>query len=135
MTNKEAMRAKIEQAFAARAQGNLQEVVAAFHGDGVFELVGNKDTLHIAGAVEGHPNLEQAMAGFIDNFKFLERDILSFVADGDRAAVHSRLTIRFAPKDKTFTTEVLDLFTFRDGKIAELVEFADTALIKQIAFS
>jgi ketosteroid isomerase-like protein len=133
MTNREAMRALIEKAYAARAEGNVKALVAAFHSNGVFELAGNRDALTIAGAVEGHAGLEQAMTNYIAAFEFRKREILSFVAEGDRAAVHSRLTVRFVPKDKTFTTDVLDLFTFKDGKIGELVEFADTALIKEIA--
>ena len=42
------------------------------------------------------------------------------------------LVIRYRPTAKVFSTEVLDLFTFRDGKIIELIEYADTALVKAI---
>jgi ketosteroid isomerase-like protein len=52
--------------------------------------------------------------------------------DGDRAAVHSRFDVTFIPKNSTFTNEVLDLFKFADDKIIELLEFADTALIKDV---
>ena len=52
--------------------------------------------------------------------------------DGDNAAVRCRLQIRFVPKNRNFSTEVVDLFKFKDGKIVELVEFTDTALIKDI---
>ncbi len=52
--------------------------------------------------------------------------------DGEQAAVHSRVKITFIPGDKTFTTDILDSFLFKDGKIVKLVEFADTALIKQL---
>jgi ketosteroid isomerase-like protein len=132
MADREAMRRVIEEAYAARGTGNIKGLMAAFHTDAVFELAGDRKALEIAGAIHGHPNIEQAMTGFIGAFAFLKRDILSMIADGDRAAVHSRLTIRFVPKDKTFTTDVMDLFKFKDGKIVELVEFADTALVKDI---
>lgn len=46
--------------------------------------------------------------------------------------MHSRLTVTH--KDGTFDTDILDLFTFKDGKISELTEFADTAKIKHVAF-
>ena len=72
------------------------------------------------------------MTGFIASFEFIKRDIISMIVDGDRAAVRCRLTVRFVPNDKTFTTELVDLFKIQDGKIIELVEFADTALIKEI---
>ena len=132
MTDREAMRKLVEQAYADRDSGNIDGVMAAFHADAVFELVGDNKVLALAGAVRSHPNVREAMTGFIGAFQFIKRDIISFIADGDRAAVHCRLTIRFVPKDLTFTTELTDLFKFQDGKIAELVEFADTALIKHI---
>ena len=132
MADREMMRKLVEQAYAERARGNIEGVMAAFHADAVFELVGEKKVLALAGAVRSHPNVREAMTQFIAHFEFIKRDIISFIADGDRAAVHSRLTIRFVPKDMTFTTELTDLFKFQDGKIIELVEFADTALIKEI---
>jgi ketosteroid isomerase-like protein len=54
------------------------------------------------------------------------------MVEDNRAAVHSRLKVRFVPKDIVFTSDVLDAFRFEDGKIIELVEFADTALIKSV---
>jgi ketosteroid isomerase-like protein len=38
-------------------------------------------------------------------------------------------------KNGTFETDILDLFTFKDGKVSELIEFADTAMIKHVAFA
>jgi ketosteroid isomerase-like protein len=52
--------------------------------------------------------------------------------DGERAAVHSRVKIRYVPRNMTVTTDLLDTFHFRDGKIVEFVEFADTALVKDL---
>jgi ketosteroid isomerase-like protein len=132
MTDREAMRKLVEQAYADRGSGNIDGLMSAFHADAVFELVGDTKVLALAGAVRSHPNVREAMTSFVGAFEFIERDIIAFIADGDRAAVHCRLTIRFVPKDLTFTTELTDLFKFQDGKIAELVEFADTALIKEI---
>jgi ketosteroid isomerase-like protein len=51
---------------------------------------------------------------------------------GDRMAVYSRLKVTFIPRNTTFVTEIVDLFRFQDGKIIELIEFADTALIDKI---
>ena len=47
-------------------------------------------------------------------------------------AVHSRLEVLFVPKNKSFTSDVLDIFRFEDGKIIKLVEFTDRALIKNV---
>jgi ketosteroid isomerase-like protein len=76
--------------------------------------------------------LREALRGYIANFEFVERDILSEVVEGNRAVVHSRLVVRYKPRNKVWTTEVLDLFKFQDGKIIELIEFTDTAQIKNM---
>jgi ketosteroid isomerase-like protein len=36
------------------------------------------------------------------------------------------------PTKETWSADVLDLLTFKDGKIIELVEFADTAQIRDM---
>jgi ketosteroid isomerase-like protein len=130
MASREAMIDTIYRVYDARGKGDIEGVMAGFHPDGVFELKGEKDILEVAGAVQGYPNVRAVITGLIEAFEFLERDIVDTIVEGDRAAVHSRLKIRFVPKDVVFTTELLDKFRFEDGKIIELVEFADTALIK-----
>jgi ketosteroid isomerase-like protein len=132
MASRDAMIDTIHQAYDARGKGDIEGLMAAFHPDAVFELKGDKDVLAVAGAVQGHPNLRATLSGLIEAFEFRKRDIIGTMVDGDRAVVHSRVEGRFVPKDISFTTDLLDTFRFRDGKIIELVEFADTALIKSL---
>jgi ketosteroid isomerase-like protein len=132
VASREAMIDTINRAYEARRQRNLASIMAGFHPDAVFEIKGDKNILEVAGAVKGHSNVQAAMAGLIDAFEFLKRDIVDTVIEGDRAVVHSRVKIRFVPKDVVVTTDVLDTFRFEDSKIIELVEFADTALIKSL---
>jgi ketosteroid isomerase-like protein len=132
MASREEMMDTIEKAYAARASGDMENLMTAFHSDGAFELMGDSKELLVAGRAEGHDGVRAAMDGFVKNFEFLKRDILDSVIEGDRAVVHSRLQIRFVPKDNVFTTDVLDVFRFKDGKIVQLVEFADTALVKSV---
>jgi ketosteroid isomerase-like protein len=120
----------ILQAYAARGRGDLEGLLAAFHPEGVFRLVGDTKSLEIAGRVQGLQSLRETFDRFIATFEFVDRQILSEVVEADRAAVQSRLTVRY--NDRTRTTECLDLFKFQDGKIIELTEFADTALIKDL---
>jgi ketosteroid isomerase-like protein len=132
MADREAMIDTIYRAYDARGRGDIEGCMAAFHPNAVFEIKGEKDVLEVAGAVQGHLNVRAAMTGFIETFEFMKRDIVDAIVEGDRAAVHSRLKVRFIPRDVVFTSDVLDTFKFEDGKIIELVEFADTALIKNV---
>jgi ketosteroid isomerase-like protein len=132
MANRETMLEVIRGAYAARRVGDLEGLISAFHPAAVFTLVGDKKALDVVGSVQGHSGVREALDGFIASFEFGQRDILSEVVEGDRAVVHSRLVVRYKPKNKVWTTEVLDLFKFQDGKIIELIEFADTAQIKDM---
>ncbi len=132
MGQREDMLDVITRAYAARATGDLEGLVAEFHPEGTFNLLGDKSALHLVGSFKGHPLLLEAFGQFTAHFAFEQRDILTEVVEGDHAAIRSRLVIRYRPNKKVFTTEILDLFSFKDGKIIELIEFADTALIKAV---
>ncbi|GLR87338.1 nuclear transport factor 2 family protein [Bradyrhizobium iriomotense] len=130
MGHREDMIEVIMAAYAARAAGNVEGLVAAFHPEGAFTLVGDKSALELTGRVQGHQALREAFGQFIANFDFLKRDILSDLVEGQRAAVQSRVLVRYRPTGNNWETDILDLFRFQDGKIVELTEFADTAQVK-----
>jgi ketosteroid isomerase-like protein len=132
MASREAMIDTVYRAYDARDAGDIEGLMAAFHPNAVFEMKGEKDLLEVAGPVQGHPNVRAAMTGFIATFEFMKRDIVDAMVEADRIAVHSRVKIRFIPTDVVFTTDILDKFRFEDGKVVELVEFADTALIENL---
>ena len=132
MGNRETMLELIERAYEARGKGKLDDLLMAFHPEAVFTLAGDRRALEVAGSVDGHRALRETFGAFIATFDFVERQILSRLVEADRAAVHSRLTVRYRPTGETRTTEVLDLLKFQDGKIIELIEFADTALIRDM---
>ena len=129
MANREELLDQVRRAYAARGKDALDDLMAEFHPKAVFTLAGDKQALSVTGSAQGHSAVREGMGKFISTFEFGERHILSELVEGDRAAVHSRITVRFRPKNSEHETEVLDLFRFQDGKIIELIEFADTGLI------
>jgi ketosteroid isomerase-like protein len=132
MGNREAILEVIRRAYEARGRGDLEALMAAFHRDAVFTLIGDKKALEVTGTVHGHDGVREAPRDFIAAFDFVDRHILSGVVEGDRAAVHSCIVVRYGPTKETWTADVLDLLTFKDGKIIELIEFADTAQIRDM---
>jgi ketosteroid isomerase-like protein len=120
----------ILRAYEARGRGDLDSLMDAFHPEAVFTLVGDKKALEVTGSVHGHDGVREALREFIATFDFVDRHILSEVVEGDRAAVHSCVVVRYGPTKETWAADVLDLLTFKDGKIIELIEFADTAQIR-----
>jgi ketosteroid isomerase-like protein len=132
MTDRETIKALIEQAYEARRTEDLEGIIAVFHPEARFELAGSKQHTPALGAAKGPQELRATVAGLIKAFQFVQRDIITTVIDSEQAAVHSRVKLRFIPKDRTVTTDILDLWKFRDGKIVELVEFVDTALVNEL---
>jgi ketosteroid isomerase-like protein len=132
MANREALLDQVRRAYAARDKGALDDLMAEFHPEAVFTLVGDKQALSVTGNAMGHSAVKEGMDKFISTFEFVERHILSELVEGDRAVIHSRITVRFRPKNSEHKTEVLDLLRFQNGKIIELIEFADTALIAKM---
>jgi len=129
MIDRATIQALIEQGYTARKNGDVEGILSLFHPQGRFQLVGSPEVTSLVGIASGHSALRAAMTGFIAKFEFLQRDVVSILIDGNQAAVHSRVKLRSIPKNRTEMTDILDLWKFEDGKIVELVEFADTALI------
>ena len=132
MASREAMLETINRAYEARRTGDIEALMAAFHPDAGFELKGENRLLNLCGRIDGHANVRNGMTAFIGGFAFAKRAILDAIVENDRAVVRSRLRITYTKTRTTFETEILDLFRFKDGKVLELVEFADTALVKDV---
>jgi ketosteroid isomerase-like protein len=127
-----AIEALIKQGYAAREKGDVEAILACFRADGRFHFVGSPETASICGLAAGHAELRAAMTALVANFEILQRDFVAILIDGNRAAVHSRVKARHVPNGKIVTTDILDLWTFENGEIVEMVEFADTALVNSL---
>ena len=54
MEKREALLQQVRRAYAARGKGALDELMAEFHQDAVFTLVGDKQALEVTGRANGH---------------------------------------------------------------------------------
>ena len=115
-----AMLQTIDSAYAARQRGDVAGIVAFLAPGATYRMIGMSTEAEDA---------ETAIGRLIDQFHFAEMERLDAVIDGDRVAVHVR--IRTATGGGRYLeSELLDLWRFGpDGKIVEIVEFADTGLI------
>lgn len=132
MMERAAIETLLERAYEARRTGDLEGTISVFHPDAQLTLAGSKETSPIAGVSRGHEELRATLKELIANFQFVNREIISIIVENDRAAVHSRVTLRFVPKNKIATTELVDLWKFEGGKATEFLEFVDTALVNDL---
>lgn len=135
MTDREEILELVRRTHAARDRGDLDGTLAMFHADAEFSLAGDSNSLALVGTARGPAALRETLQGLIANFEFSERQVMSELADADRAAVHSRVLVRFKPTGDTRRSDFLDLVKFQGGKIVRFTEFADTALVRDMVSS
>jgi ketosteroid isomerase-like protein len=132
MTDRASIEKLVQDAYAARAAKDLESISRIFRPDAVFELAGSPHTFPAAARVTGHAQLLSTVQSLIQTFDFLEQKMLTSVIEGDKAAVHWRVKIKHNPTGHIFDTELFDLWTIEDGRVASLVQFCDTALVASI---
>ena len=111
MTDRKLIQALIEQAYEARRKSAILKVLSLSSiQTEYFQLSGSQTTTAVVGITKGHDDIRTTLTALVKSFEFLHRDLVEILIDGDAAAVHSRTTLRFVPKDKTVTTDILDLW-------------------------
>ncbi|HEX8364632.1 MAG TPA: nuclear transport factor 2 family protein [Allosphingosinicella sp.] len=124
---RERMLATIDAALAARSRGDKGEVARYLAPGALFRIAGNSS---LYGAFPAGPGEAQAtVAELIDRVRFHDHERLDAIVEGNRAACRWR--IDFSIDDGPIgTTELCDLWTFdAEGRVTELVQFVDTALL------
>ena len=120
----------IERAYAARIDDDRDALAALWALGATYRMAGDPALL---GAFPTGPDEAGKVVGeLIEQVRFERAERLdAIVADG-RAAIRWRadLSVRGGP---VVTTEICDFWTLNeDGRATELVQFIDTALLKQL---
>ena len=131
MNNAEQFKQLMRRCYAARAAGDLEGTMAAFADDASFEL--NAGAVGVPGMgerISGKVALREMMKELIANFRFSDWTEVSFVADGNRGALHWRANVTFTSNGRSAPFDIIDILSFRDGKIASMLQTTDSAKIK-----
>jgi ketosteroid isomerase-like protein len=119
MDTRETIESILDAAYAARQRQDHEAAAACFTDDGCFKANGSLGT---ASRAEQHVALKATFGQF---------ELLAFtqhcrIIDPPQAVVHWRGTFR-AKNGQVGDTDILDLIEVRDGRIASLTTFYDTA--------
>jgi ketosteroid isomerase-like protein len=122
----------IKQAYKARTAKDLETVMGFFTPNATFQFAGSPAESPAAVRVQGATNLRTTCAALIAAFDILDLKLLTSVIEGNKAATHWRAKVKHNPTGEVHDTELFDLWTIEGGRIASLVQFADTALIARL---
>lgn len=110
----------INKLYAARRANDAEAAAECFRDDGRFMSNG--------GAAPTTSRAEQlaALKGLFDAFQCVDIEHRCRLIDPPRAAVHWRGTFR-TTNGKVGAADILDIMEFKDGRVASLTTFYDTA--------
>ena len=129
MADRQDIEKVVRDAYAARAAKDLDAIARLVMPNAEFQLAGSPATFPAAARAQGSAQLVAAVKSLIETFDFLEQTMVESVIEGNKAAVLWRVKLKHNPTDQVFDTELFDLWTIRDGRVASLVQFCDTALV------
>ena len=131
MTNSEEIREIVRSTYEARSRGDLIGTMASFADDVVYEFYGQGTGLpSMATEARGKPAVQRIIKELIDNFRFSDWQEVSFVVEGEKAALHWRANVTFTQNGRSEKFDVFDFLTFRDGKVVDFRQGTDTAKIR-----
>jgi ketosteroid isomerase-like protein len=135
MADKAALEAVVREMYAARIRGDVDGILRHTDDDVEFSIAGCAASSAIPCAVHGSQALRDVMGRLISAFEFRNGHVIDMLVEGERAVVRSRVEVRVPGSDEAAETELVDLITFRDGKVLSFRQYADTALARRLLAS
>lgn len=93
-----------------------------------LQLIGSPDHSDVAIKAENPTDFRHAISLLVDNFEFTNFEVLTLVVEGDTIAFHWRANVRNPKNGKEGSTELMDIWTVKDGKASSMVQACDTAM-------
>jgi len=119
METRASIEALLDKAYAARRSHDVAAAASCFTEDGCFRANGGPPT-------KSRTEQQNALKTMFEAFEVVGFEQHCRIIDPPRAVVHWRGTFR-ANNGQVGETDILDLIEVRDGKIAALTTFFDTA--------
>lgn len=124
---------RIEGIYEARTSGDKERVATYLAPGARYRIAGDAGLL--AGFPAGPEEAQSAIGQLIDRVNFHSHERLDTVIEGNNAAVHWRTTLSVDRKPPV-TTEMCDLWRFDEqGRATSLLQFIDSALLRQLLVS
>lgn len=118
----------VKEAYADFEKGDIQALISKITDDVEWVIPGPPEILPTAGKING----PEAVAEFFSKLGETEDVELfepkEYIAQGDKVVAISNYRARIKSTGRTAETELVHIFTVREGKISHFQEFFDTAV-------
>ena len=120
----------VKDAYAAFGRGDVQGILSALDEKVVWEGVkGTEGVMKTAGVRNGRPAVGEFFAQVNETIAFEAFEPREFVAQGDVVVALGTYRGKSKETGRTFSSDWVMVFEFRNGKIARFREFTDSAAL------
>jgi uncharacterized protein len=117
----------VQQLFGAYACGDMQAMLALLADDVVWEEPGPPELLPLAGMRRTREQVASWFALLDELEDVLEFEARQFIPDEDQVVVLGNERVRVRSTSRVYVNEWAMVFTVRDGRIARMRAYHDTA--------
>ncbi|MCZ4092284.1 nuclear transport factor 2 family protein [Sinorhizobium psoraleae] len=133
MTDRSELENIMQAIYRARADNDLDALMAYVHPACSFRIAGSDRLGPMAQKIEGGDAVRLNFKSLMDVWDLSKVGTLALHVDGETVFAHRAGEVRFVPSDARFETEFVDKVTFRDGLMVEIMEFVDTQQLAEVA--
>ena len=129
MSRPEDIAALVREMYAARQLNTRDAVEKYFDPDIAFRVAGSGLLHPMTAPIRGAEALRGVLDSLLSTWDWSGFGITSVNVDADKAFVHLAGKIRHLPSGTLIDTEILDVLTYKEGRIIAFTEFLDTQLV------
>lgn len=117
----------INRIYQLYSAGDLAGAFGSMHEDVCYRWNANTDLARFAGTCASRAEMAGRLEELLTVWEPEAFEPTDPIVEGDRAASRVRIRYRHRTTGKVLESELAHFWTLRDGRVAELVEFYDTA--------
>jgi ketosteroid isomerase-like protein len=126
MTDRSQIELLLRELYAARLRNDLDGVCRALAENARYQVISAGLASPVAIVSVGSEQYRRLLAQMLKMFSLSDHTIQSVMIDGPKAAVHWKAKVLSKITGAAATTEVVDLFEIKDGRIESYIEFCYT---------
>jgi ketosteroid isomerase-like protein len=127
------LKEKLADLYAARRKSDADAVAASFAEDGVFRIQADSRLVPEAGPFKGRAAIAKGFRQLFKQYDYVDGMMIDIIADIDVAVVRRQLTLRSTATGAVADFDIADFVRFRNGEIAEITQYMDTASLAVLA--
>lgn len=133
MTDRSILENAVKDFYEARAKSDLEKTMSFVHPECCFRIVGTDKLAPFTQTVRTLPSINAAASALFEAWDLKGLRTVDAFVDGDVVVVHRSGSVTHRPTGESFDTEMMDKFVFKDGQVAEYLQFIDTYQVAKTA--